>query len=116
MTHENGNERDDERLAALLRAVDADVPQPDRALLDTLRQRSAELFVSNLGDANRADASAAVGEPPAINASKDVLPVESPTQRLVSDGAATQSSSDDSPTTQPVAAAVPSRAHRKSRR
>ena len=37
-------EPDEMRLAALLRAVDSDVPPPDEALLASLRQRSAEVL------------------------------------------------------------------------
>ncbi|MBI5759842.1 MAG: hypothetical protein HZA46_15090 [Planctomycetales bacterium] len=41
---------DETRLAALLRAVDTDVPPPDAALLASLRQHSIELFAESVGD------------------------------------------------------------------
>ena len=45
MTQNNSHDRDDERLAQLLRAVDADVPAPDRERLAALREQSADVFV-----------------------------------------------------------------------
>ena len=45
MTQNNSHDRDEERLAQLLRTVDADVPAPDRERLNALREQSAELFV-----------------------------------------------------------------------
>lgn len=46
MTQNNAHDRDEERLATLLRVVDADVPPPDRKRVDTLREQSAKLFGS----------------------------------------------------------------------
>ncbi len=47
MSDERTHDDDDSRLKAVLRAVEADAPLPDAALLDALRQRSAEAFLSN---------------------------------------------------------------------
>ncbi|MEX2287409.1 MAG: VIT domain-containing protein [Planctomycetaceae bacterium] len=67
MTDDNAHDQDDERLAELLRAVDADVPQPDRALLETLRQQSAELFLNSISEADHQNAPA-LSEAPAVAA------------------------------------------------
>ena len=45
MTQNNTHDRDDERLAQLLRIVDADVPSLDRERLDALAEQSADAFV-----------------------------------------------------------------------
>ena len=46
MTQNNSHDRDEERLAQLLRTVDADVPAPDRERLNALREQSAALFTN----------------------------------------------------------------------
>ncbi len=47
MSDERTHDDDDSRLKGVLRAVDADAPLPDAAVLDALRQRSVEAFLSN---------------------------------------------------------------------
>ena len=44
MTQNNSHDRDEQRLADLLQAVDADAPPPDRERLAALREQSAEAF------------------------------------------------------------------------
>ncbi|MEK6258550.1 MAG: VIT domain-containing protein [Planctomycetota bacterium] len=46
MSDERTHDDDDSRLKAALRAVEADAPLPDAALLDALRQRAAEAFAT----------------------------------------------------------------------
>ena len=46
MTHDSTTDRDEQRLAALLRAIDTDAPPPDRERLERLREQSSALFVS----------------------------------------------------------------------
>ncbi len=46
MSAELSNDRDENRIGAVLRAVDADPLPPDRALLAALRERSAEAFTA----------------------------------------------------------------------
>jgi hypothetical protein len=47
MTQNNSHDRDEARLADLLRAVEADVPPPDRARLAALRDQSADVFAGS---------------------------------------------------------------------
>ena len=47
MSDEFIHDDDDSRLKAVLRAVEADAPLPDAAMLDAIRQRAAEAFLSN---------------------------------------------------------------------
>ena len=47
MSDEHIHDDDDSRLKAVLRAVEADAPLPDAAMLDAIRQRAAEAFLSN---------------------------------------------------------------------
>ena len=44
MTQNNSHDRDEQRLADLLQAVDAHVPPPDRERLAALRARSTDAF------------------------------------------------------------------------
>src|SRR5262245_8085819 len=115
MTLDKAYDRDDERLAALLRAVDADVPQPDRALLDTLRQQSTELFLNSSGVGEGATVSAAAGEPPVTNTPDDVPRVDLSTPPSVAVDSALHSSSDVSPVARAPEGLFPSRATRRSR-
>ena len=49
MTQNNSHDRDEQRLADLLRAVDADVPPPDRERLAALRELSTDAFSEPAG-------------------------------------------------------------------
>ena len=65
MSHEL-NDDDDPQLKVAFRAVEADAPLPDTALLDALRQRAAEAFAA----VDTAPHSQPLPEPPVVNSKR----------------------------------------------
>src|SRR5262245_32970056 len=115
MTQQNANEQDDERLAALLRALDTNVPPPDQTLLDALRQRSAELFLSSGANVGRANVPAGMHKSIGDNSSdnKDTVAQSyQPTAADDSSSALTIAKSEIAPTS---AVPMPSTMRRRSK-
>ncbi len=79
MKHDKEHERNEERLAALVRAADAGISQPAPALVDALRQASTELFLSSVSESGGPIAPAEIGESPAAGPVGFRSHVESPT-------------------------------------